>query len=55
VRKVFASTGFELVRSIEARLDEPEKPIFEQARRVSLFDRVRDIPAVLIRHFRAPW
>ena len=54
VSKAFASRGFELVRSIEARLDEPERPIFERAGRVKLFDRVRDIPAVLIRHFRAP-
>lgn len=54
VSKAFASRGFELVRSIEARLDEPERPIFEQAGRGNLFDRVRHIPAVLICHFRAP-
>ena len=52
VQEAFASSGFELVRSIEPRLDEPERPIFEQAGRGSLFDRVRDIPAVLICHFR---
>jgi len=52
VRKAFASGGFELVRSIEPSLDEPEKPIFKQAGRGNLFDRVRDFPAVLICHFR---
>ena len=54
VCKAFASGGFELVRSVEPRLDEPERPIFEQAGRGNLFDRVRHIPAVLICHFRAP-
>jgi len=53
VREAFTSTGFELVRLIEPHLDEPEKPIFEQAGKIYLFDRVRDIPAVLICHFRA--
>jgi len=54
VHRAFASGGFELVRSIEPRLDEPERPIFEQTGRVNLFDRVRDIPAVFICQFRAP-
>jgi ubiquinone/menaquinone biosynthesis C-methylase UbiE len=54
VRKAFASSGFELVRLIEPRLDEPERPIFEQTGRANLFERVRNIPAVLICHFRAP-
>jgi ubiquinone/menaquinone biosynthesis C-methylase UbiE len=54
VRKAFASGGFELARMIEPRLGEPERPLFEQAGRVSVFDRVREIPAVLICHFRAP-
>jgi ubiquinone/menaquinone biosynthesis C-methylase UbiE len=53
VRKAFGSRGFELVRSIEPCLDEPERLIFEQAGRVNLFDWVRNIPAVLICHFRA--
>ena len=53
VQKAFASSGFELVRSIEPCLDEPERLIFEQAGRVNLFDWVRNIPAVLICHFRA--
>lgn len=55
IREAFASSRFELVRLIEPRLDEPERPIFEQAGRTYLFDRVRDIPAVLICHFKAPW
>jgi ubiquinone/menaquinone biosynthesis C-methylase UbiE len=54
VRKAFASSGFELVRLIEPRLDEPEWPIFEKTGRANLFERVRNIPAVLICHFRAP-
>jgi ubiquinone/menaquinone biosynthesis C-methylase UbiE len=53
VCQAFTSSGFELVRSIEPYLDEPERPIFEQAGRGSLFDRVREIPAVLICHFGA--
>jgi ubiquinone/menaquinone biosynthesis C-methylase UbiE len=52
VRKAFASGRFELVRSIEPCLGEPERPIFEQAGRGNLFDRARDVPALLICHFR---
>ena len=52
VRKAFASGGFELVRSIEPRLDEPERSIFQQAGRGNLFDRTRDVPALLICHFK---
>jgi ubiquinone/menaquinone biosynthesis C-methylase UbiE len=54
LREAFASCGFELVRSIEPCLDEPERAIFELAGRGSLFDRVRHVPAILICHFRAP-
>jgi ubiquinone/menaquinone biosynthesis C-methylase UbiE len=54
LREAFTSSGFELVRLIEPRLDEPERPIFEQAGRAILFDRVRDVPAVLLFQFRAP-
>jgi ubiquinone/menaquinone biosynthesis C-methylase UbiE len=52
VCEAFASRRFELVRSIEPSMDEPERPIFEQAGRFHLFDRVRDVPAVLICHFK---
>jgi ubiquinone/menaquinone biosynthesis C-methylase UbiE len=52
VREAYASCGFELVRSIGTRLDEPERSIFEQAGRGNLFDRARDVPALLICHFR---
>lgn len=53
VREAFASSGFELARLIEPHLDEPERWIFEQMRRVYLFDQVRNVPAVLICHLRA--
>ncbi len=52
VREAFVSSGFELARLIEPHLDEPERSIFEQAGRGNLFDRVRDVPALLICHFR---
>jgi ubiquinone/menaquinone biosynthesis C-methylase UbiE len=52
VREAFASCGFELVRLIGTPLDEPERSIFEQAGRGNLFDQVRDVPALLICHFR---
>jgi ubiquinone/menaquinone biosynthesis C-methylase UbiE len=54
VCEAFASSGLEPARLIEPCLDEPERPVFEQAGRVYLFDRVREIPAVLICHFRRP-
>ncbi len=54
VREAFTSGGFDLVRLIEPCFDDPERPIFEQAGRLYLFEQVRDIPAVLICHFKAP-
>ena len=52
VRRAFETGGFELVRLIEARLDAPEWPIFVRAGKARRFNEARDVPAVLIGHFR---
>ena len=52
VRRAFGTGGFGLVRLIEARLDAPEWPIFVRAGKARRFNEARDVPAVVIGHFR---
>jgi ubiquinone/menaquinone biosynthesis C-methylase UbiE len=48
----FYSAGFECLKHIPLWLGEPEKPIFAKAGKSDLFAAARQVPAVLISHFR---
>jgi SAM-dependent methyltransferase len=49
---VFRGTGFELGQVLECSVGEPERPLFACAGRERLFDAAREVPAVMILHFR---
>jgi ubiquinone/menaquinone biosynthesis C-methylase UbiE len=50
--RCFHSAGFECLTRITLRFGEPEKPIFDRAGKSDLFTAARQVPAVLICHFR---
>lgn len=52
LHRVFQSEGFDLFQCIEARLGEPEKPIFERAGKSHLFDGACKVPSVYVCHFK---
>ncbi|MGH9449157.1 MAG: class I SAM-dependent methyltransferase, partial [Terriglobia bacterium] len=54
VRDAFGGQGLELTQCIEGELGEPEKPIFEQARRLDRFYQYKGWPAVFISRFSRP-
>lgn len=51
IRDAFGAQGVELTQYIEGELDEPEKPIFEQAARLDRFYRYKGWPAIFIGRF----
>ncbi len=52
IREEFESQGLEPIRCLEACLDEPERPLFEQAGKGEAFDAARAEPAIFICQFR---
>src|SRR5439155_17943119 len=48
----FRAQGLELVDCLEPHLSDAERTIFEQTGKAHLFGRARELPAVLICHFR---
>jgi ubiquinone/menaquinone biosynthesis C-methylase UbiE len=50
--EVFEKSGFVLAREVEFAFDEPERPIFARAGKLSTFDSIRGLPAVFILEFQ---
>lgn len=48
----FCSSQFEYLGGVSLHLGEPERPLFVRAGKINAFDRVRQVPAVLVCHFR---
>jgi ubiquinone/menaquinone biosynthesis C-methylase UbiE len=52
IAHTFQAEGFECLMQTALHFDEPEKPIFEQARKGHAFEDARRTPAILFCHFR---
>lgn len=52
IRQSFESGGFSLIGMRDLNIGEPERPIFSQAGKQSMFEMARTFPAVLFCHFR---
>ena len=52
IARTFHAQGFKCLMQTALYFDEPEQPIFEQARKGHVFEDVRRTPAILFCHFR---
>lgn len=52
IRQSFESGGFSLIGMRDLNIGEPERPIFSQAGKESMFEMARAFPAVMLCHFR---
>lgn len=50
--EVWRASNFRLVKSLVARIDEPEIPILARARMANKFDEIRRVPAIQIDHLK---
>jgi SAM-dependent methyltransferase len=48
----FRDAGFELRHTLECFVGEPERPLFAYAGKEQFFDAAREVPAIMISHFR---
>ena len=51
VLQTFRGRGFEISLCLEPHFAEPERPLFERAGKIALFDEFCQLPALLICHF----
>jgi SAM-dependent methyltransferase len=52
ISEEFEKAGFVLKRKMEPHIDEPERPIFARAGKLSMFDPIRGLPAIFILDFQ---